>query len=140
MTPSNSNGGPEAASGQGNVKACEVALTALAEYDGIDLRSPDFRLYDHVDPDALNDLFTHQPGTIDSIVLEIDGATLEIWESEGLYARVLEKKKTRSDTHQPSLMGFVYVALAISARSEEDFRGLLPCTVFYFGALVTSLR
>jgi hypothetical protein len=92
MTPSDSNGGPEAAGGQSNVKACDIALRALADYDGIDLTSPDFRLYDYVDPDALDDLFTHRPDTIDSVVLDIDGATLEIWENDGLYARVLENE------------------------------------------------
>jgi Halobacterial output domain 1 len=92
MTPSDSNDGPEAADDQGTVTACDIALKALTEYDGIDLRSPDFTLYDHVDPDALDDLFTHRPDTIDSVVLEVDGATLEIGENEGLYARVLEKE------------------------------------------------
>jgi Halobacterial output domain 1 len=92
MKPSDSNDGPEAAGDQGNVKACDIALKALAEYDGTNLTSPDFRLYDHVDPDALDDLFLHRPDAIDSVVLEVDGAMLEIWENEGLYARVLEKE------------------------------------------------
>jgi Halobacterial output domain 1 len=90
MNPSDLNGGPEAAGGRDSPTACDIALDVLADHDGIDLQSPDFRLYDHVDPDALDDLFTHRPDTIDSVVLEIDGATLEIWENDGLYARVLE--------------------------------------------------
>jgi Halobacterial output domain 1 len=90
MTSSNPNSAPEEPGDQGSVNACEIALKALAEYDGINLTSPDFRLYDHVDPGALDDLFTHRPDTIDSVVLEVDGAMLEIGENEGLYARVLE--------------------------------------------------
>ncbi|GAA0240267.1 HalOD1 output domain-containing protein [Haladaptatus pallidirubidus] len=92
MKPSNSDDSPGVAGGQGNVKACKIALKALADHDGTDLSSPEFRLYDYVDPDALDNLFTHRPDTIHSVVLEIDGAMLKIWENEGLYARVLEKE------------------------------------------------
>ncbi len=81
---------PETPTGGTPTNASEIALEALADCDSIDLDSPRFRFYDYVDPDALNDLFAHRPDTINSVELEIKGVTLEIWEDEGLYARVRE--------------------------------------------------
>ncbi|WP_227379770.1 HalOD1 output domain-containing protein [Haladaptatus halobius] len=90
MEHSNPDAMPETPTGRTPTKACDIALEALANCDSIDLDSPEFRLYDHVDPDALNDLLAHRPATINSVELEIKGVTLEIWEDEGLYARVRE--------------------------------------------------
>ncbi|WP_227357083.1 HalOD1 output domain-containing protein [Haladaptatus salinisoli] len=90
MRHSNSDAVHETPTGRTPTNACEIALEALADCDSIDLDSPEFRFYDHVDPDALNDLFAHHPDTIHSVELEIKGVTLEIWEDDGFYARVRE--------------------------------------------------
>ncbi|WP_227380976.1 HalOD1 output domain-containing protein [Haladaptatus halobius] len=92
MEHSNPDAMPETPTGRTPTNACDIALEALADCDSIDLNSPEFRFYDHVDLDALNDLFAHRPSMINSVELEIKGMMLEIWMNEGLCARIREDK------------------------------------------------
>ncbi|MGA9401411.1 HalOD1 output domain-containing protein [Haladaptatus sp.] len=70
-------------------QASAVALEALLQYDGIDLDKADLRLYDIVDPEALDSLFSHHQGFAPSIEFEVCDATVRIWQSDNeIYAQV----------------------------------------------------
>jgi hypothetical protein len=64
-------------------RASAVALEALVQYDDIDLDETGLRLYDLVDPEALDSLFCHQEGSAPSVEFEVCDATVNVWQSDG---------------------------------------------------------
>lgn len=63
-------------------QASAVALEALVQYNDIDLDETGLRLYDLVDPEALDSLFCHQNGSAPSVEFEVCDATVHVWESD----------------------------------------------------------
>jgi Halobacterial output domain 1 len=64
-------------------RASAVALEALVQYSDIDLDEAGLRLYDLVDPEALDSLFCHQDGLAPSVEFEVCDATVHVWQSDG---------------------------------------------------------
>ena len=52
-------------------RASAVTLEALIQYNDIDLEETGLRLYDLVDPEALDSLFCHQEGSAPSVEFEV---------------------------------------------------------------------
>ena len=74
-------------------RASAVALEALVQYDDIDLDETGLRLYDVIDPEALDRLFCHQEGSAPSVGFEVCDATVHVWQSDGeIRARVNEER------------------------------------------------
>lgn len=70
-------------------RASAVALEALVQYDDLDLDEMGLRLYDLVDPEALDSLFCHQEESAPSVEFEVCDATVHVWQSDGeIRARV----------------------------------------------------
>ena len=64
-------------------RASTVVLEALEQYAGIDPDESDFRLYDAVDPDALDSLFGRRPDTNLSVEFDVRDATMTVWRDDG---------------------------------------------------------
>jgi Halobacterial output domain 1 len=74
-------------------RASAVTLEALIQYDDINLDETGLRLYDVVDPEALDSLFCHQEGSTPSVAFEVCDATVHVWQSDGeIRARVNDKR------------------------------------------------
>ena len=58
--------------------ATVAVIEALEQYNGIDPHATEFRLYDLIDPDALNTLFTGQQTTGLTVEFDIDDVTVSI--------------------------------------------------------------
>jgi Halobacterial output domain 1 len=63
-------------------RASALALEALVQYNDIDLDEAGLRLYDVVDPEALDSLFCHQEGSAPSVEFEVCDATVHVWQSD----------------------------------------------------------
>ncbi|WP_433634646.1 HalOD1 output domain-containing protein [Halomicrococcus sp. NG-SE-24] len=63
-------------------RASSVVLEALSQYAGIDVDGSDFRLYDVIDPDALDSLFSHQRDTNLSVEFDVRDATVTVWRND----------------------------------------------------------
>ncbi|WP_433632889.1 HalOD1 output domain-containing protein [Halomicrococcus sp. NG-SE-24] len=55
-----------------------AVIEALEQYNGVDPHDSEFRLYDVVDPDALDTLFSGQQTTGLSVEFDIDDVTVSI--------------------------------------------------------------
>lgn len=64
-------------------QASIVVLETLAQYNSNDVDDLDFRLYDVIDPDALNKLFSHQPASDLSVEFDIPDGTVTVWNADG---------------------------------------------------------
>ncbi|WP_458190783.1 HalOD1 output domain-containing protein [Haladaptatus sp. NG-WS-4] len=72
-----------------HAQASTVVIEALREYDGIDVDDGEFRLYDFIEPDALDTIFSHRPTASVSIQFEIREATVTVWRTaDEILARV----------------------------------------------------
>ncbi|RBI58286.1 hypothetical protein DMJ13_27470 [halophilic archaeon] len=71
--------GPERASSS---RASSAVLEALAQHAGIDVDESDFRLYDVIDPDALDSLFSHQRDANLSVEFDVRDATVTVWRDD----------------------------------------------------------
>ncbi|WP_175424301.1 HalOD1 output domain-containing protein [Haladaptatus sp. W1] len=69
-------------SSTGRSEASTVIIEALREYDGIDVERGEFRLYDFIDPDALNSIFSHRPTASISIQFDIHETTITVWRTD----------------------------------------------------------
>ncbi len=59
-------------------RASSVVLEALSQYAEIDVDGSDFRLYDVIDPDALDSLFSHQRDANLSVEFDVREATVTV--------------------------------------------------------------
>ncbi|WP_423746684.1 HalOD1 output domain-containing protein [Haladaptatus sp. SPP-AMP-3] len=74
-------------------RASAVALEVLVQYDDIDLDETGLRLYDVVDPEALDSLFYHQEESAPSVEFKVCDATVHVWQSDGeIRARVNDER------------------------------------------------
>ncbi|WP_458208074.1 HalOD1 output domain-containing protein [Haladaptatus sp. NG-SE-30] len=72
-----------------HAQASVVVIDALQEYDGIDIDAGEFQLYDFIEPDALDAIFSHRPTGSVSIQFDIREVTVTVWRAaDDIRARV----------------------------------------------------
>ena len=76
--------------GYDRVQASQRVLEALQECDEVDLTSWSSTLYDHIDPDALDNLFAHSEHSIAYIEFQVEDATVFVWEEDEICVSIEE--------------------------------------------------
>ncbi|WP_458191020.1 HalOD1 output domain-containing protein [Haladaptatus sp. NG-WS-4] len=79
---------PERYTDGGKIHVHEIVVEALEEHDGIDVDSGEWVLYDYINPDALDELFSHERNTISSVEFTVKGATVTVWQDGEVHAKV----------------------------------------------------
>lgn len=75
-------------------EASTIVLEALDEHDDFDWETMDSTLYDFVDTDALNSVFTHDGNAEISVQFDVEEVTVTVWQSDTeLYSRVSEREE-----------------------------------------------
>ena len=72
----------------GIIPVHEIVVKALEEHDGIDVDSGEWALYDYIDPDSLDDLFSKEGNTVTSVEFTVKGATVTVWQDGEVHAKV----------------------------------------------------
>jgi Halobacterial output domain 1 len=72
----------------GGTPVHELVTEALKEHDETDVDSGEWTLYDYIDPDALDSLFTHEGNTIPSVEFTVRGATVTVWQDDDVQVKV----------------------------------------------------
>lgn len=73
-----------------NVPLSEAVREAVAAHESSSLDADEFRLYEHVDPDALDMLFTDDAGADVTVQIRLTDVTVGIWSDGGVDIRVSE--------------------------------------------------
>lgn len=63
-------------------------LEAIEKQKGTDLTEADFRLYDDINPDALNELFRQDANADTTVQFNTDDVTVTLWGDGGVELRV----------------------------------------------------
>lgn len=69
----------------------DAVLDAIQEYRNEDISKGDFRLYDDVDPDALDDLFREDANANTTVAFNTDDVTVTLWGDGGVEIRVTSR-------------------------------------------------
>ncbi|WP_227357314.1 HalOD1 output domain-containing protein [Haladaptatus salinisoli] len=72
----------------GKVQVHEIVVKALEEHDGIDVESGEWTLYDYIDPDSLDALFSKEGNTVTAVEFTVKGATVTVWQDGEVHAKV----------------------------------------------------
>lgn len=72
----------------------EAVLAAIEEYRGTDLRTSDFVLYDHISPDALDDLFPPDADSDAVLVFAVKDVRVKLSDNGGVTIEVTDREST----------------------------------------------
>lgn len=68
-----------------------AVLDAVEAHENASLSADQFRLYEHVNPDAIDQLFTGTAGVDISVQIHLDNVTVSIWSDRGIDIRVTDR-------------------------------------------------
>ncbi|MFC4548699.1 MULTISPECIES: HalOD1 output domain-containing protein [Halorussus] len=74
-------------------KLSTAVLEAIEDQKGEDLSKADFRLYDDVDPDALDALFRSDADANTSVQFNTDDVTVTLWGDGGVEIRITPREE-----------------------------------------------
>lgn len=74
-----------------NVPLSEAVREAVAAHENASLSADEFRLYDHVNPEAIDHLFKDTAGVDISVQIDLTNVTVSIWSDGGIDIRVTDK-------------------------------------------------
>ena len=69
----------------------QTVLEAVEAHDDSTLAADEFRLFDHVDPEAIDMLFRDSAGIDISVRFDLTNVTVSIWSDGGVDVRVTDK-------------------------------------------------
>jgi hypothetical protein len=69
-------------------RAHQVVVEALEDHGEFNEDSREWTLYDHIDPDALDNLFNHEGNSNPSVTFEAEGVTVTVWKDGEVHATV----------------------------------------------------
>lgn len=68
-----------------------AVLDAVEAHENTSLSADQFRLYEHVNPDAIDELFTDTSDIDVSVQIHLENVTVSIWSDGGIDVRVTDK-------------------------------------------------
>lgn len=74
-----------------DVPLSEAVREAVAAHDDSSLSPDEFDLYDNINPDAIDMLFTDTADTDVSVQIDLTNVTVSIWSDGGIDIRVTDK-------------------------------------------------
>ena len=74
-----------------NVPLSTAVREALEAHENSTLSADELRLYDHVNPDAIDELFRDTSGLDVSVQINLTNVTVSIWSDGGIDIRVTDK-------------------------------------------------
>lgn len=74
-----------------DVPLSEAVREAVAAHENASLTADEFSLYDHVNPAAIDMLFTDTAGVDISVQINLTNVTVSVWSDGGVDVRVSEK-------------------------------------------------
>lgn len=72
----------------------EAVLAAIEEYRETDLRTPDFVLYDHISPDALDELFPPDADSDAVLMFAVEDVRVTLSDNGGVTIEVTDRGPT----------------------------------------------
>ena len=73
-----------------NVPLSEAVREAIEAHENSSLSLDELRLYDHIDPEAIDMLFTDTAGVDVSVQINLTNVTVSIWSDGGIDIRVTD--------------------------------------------------
>lgn len=74
-----------------NVPLSEAVREAIEAHENSTLSADELRLYDHVNPEAIDELFLDASGVEISVQINLENVTVSIWSDGGIDIRVTDK-------------------------------------------------
>ena len=71
----------------------EAVLEAVEAHESASFVADEFSLYEHVNPEAIDMLFTDNAGVDVSVQINLDNVTVSIWSDGGIDIRVTDKRE-----------------------------------------------
>jgi len=74
-----------------NVPLSEAVREAVADHENTSLSADEFRLYDHISPEAIDCLFRDTADVDVPVQINLSNVTVSIWSDGGIDLRVTDK-------------------------------------------------
>lgn len=74
-----------------NTPLSEAVLEAVEAHEHTSLSADEFSLYEHINPDAIDMLFTDTADVDVSVQINLDNVTVSIWSDRGIDIRVTDR-------------------------------------------------
>ena len=71
----------------------ETIVEAVDAHENEEIGRDSFRLYDSIDPDALDDLFREDADADLTVQFDVDGVTVSLWGDGGVDVRVTDRRR-----------------------------------------------